>query len=73
LRKGLSSSFLRILSDYTNVPEDKKKILSISKSEEIYKKWKIDEYGIVDLLKDMPSLMVDSSVLVYNLKPLLPR
>ena len=73
LRKGLSSSFLRVLSDHTNVPEHKKLLLDISKSEELYKKWKVDEYGIIDLMKDMPSLMVDSSVLVYNLKPLLPR
>ena len=73
VRKGLSSRFLSILSEYTSDPEDKKLLLSISKSEEAYKKWKVDEYGILDLMKDMPSLMVDSSVLVYNLKPLLPR
>merc|ERR1719411_1618556 len=39
----------------------------------MYKKWKADEYGIIDLMREIPSLMVDSSVLVYHLKPLLPR
>ena len=62
-----------VLSNYTNVPEEKTFLLSLSKSEELYKKWKVDEYGIIDLMKELPSLMVDSSVLVYHLKPLLPR
>ena len=73
LRRGMSSSVIKVLSGYSAVPKDKALLLSISNSEEEYKKWKVDEHGILDLLWEMPSLMIDSSVLVYHLKPLLPR
>ena len=69
----MSSSVIKVLSGYSAVPKDKALLRSISKSEEEYKKWNVDEHGILDLLWEMPSLMIDSSVLVYHLKPLLPR
>ena len=73
IKSGLSSSFLRVISDYTTDTEAKKLLINISKSEEMYKKWKVDEFGFIDLLRDIPSIMIDSSVLVYRLKPLHPR
>ena len=73
LKKGLSSSFLGVLSGYASDPKEKELLLKISKSAEEYKKWNTDEYGIIDILQRMPSLVVDSSVLTFHLKPLLPR
>ena len=73
LRKGLSSSFLGVLSGYASDPAEKALLLKISKSDAEYKKWKADEFGIIDIMKRMPSLKVDSSVLCFHLKPLLPR
>ena len=73
LRKGLSSSFLGALSGYASDPKEKALLLKISKSDEEYKKWKADEFGIIDIMKRMTSLKVDSSVLCFHLKPLLPR
>ena len=73
LRKGLSSSFLGVLSGYASDPAEKALLLKISKSDAEYKKWKADEFGIIDIMKRMPSLKVDSSVLCFHLKPLQPR
>ena len=73
LRKGLSSSFLGVLSGYASDPEEKALLIKISKSDAEYKKWKADEFGVIDIMKRMPSLKVDSSVLCFHLKPLQPR
>ena len=73
LREGISSSFYGVLSGYASNPTEKALLLKISKSEKEYKKWQADDFGIIDIMKRMPSLMVDSSVLCYYLKPLLPR
>ena len=73
LRKGLSSSFLGVLSGYASDPAEKALLLKISKSDAEYKKWKADEFGIIDIMKRMPSLKVDSSVLCFHLKPLQAR
>ena len=73
LRKGLSSSFLGVLSGYASDPAEKALLLKISKSDAEYKKWKADEFGIIDIMKRMASLKVDSSVLCFHLKPLQPR
>ena len=67
LRKGLSSSFIGALSDYASDPEEKKLLLKVSKSDEEYKKWKADEFGIIDIMQRMKSLKVDSAVLCFHL------
>ena len=73
LRQGLASSVFGVLSDYASDPQEKKLLMKISQSEKEYKKWNADEFGIIDILKEMPSLKIDSSVLCFHLKPLLPR
>ena len=73
LRSALLPSSLKVLSDYTNVNSDKQLLCEMSKSKELYRKWKMDKYGIVDILRVVPSLKIDSSVLVYLLNPLQPR
>ena len=73
LRHGLASSVFGVLSDYASDPQEKKLLKKISQSEKEYKKWNADEFGIIDILKEMPSLKIDSSVLCFHLKPLLPR
>ena len=35
--------------------------------------WKIDEFGIIDVIRRCPSLRIDSSTLVYYSKPLRAR
>ena len=73
LGSALLPSSLKALSDYTNVNSDKQLLCEVSKSKELYRKWKMDKYGIIDILRVIPSLKIDSSILVYLLKPLQPR
>ena len=61
------------MAQYATDADEKEKLLKIAKSEPLYKEWKIDDFGFIDMLRRCPSLKVDSSTLVYYLKPLQPR
>ena len=61
-----------MLAQYATEVHDKERLLKFGKFAKS-REWKIDEFGIFDVLGRCPSLKVDSSTLVYYLKPLRAR
>ena len=64
---------LGFLSGYVLNSSERSKLEELATNAETYEVWKKHRPDLVDVLKEFPSLYIDSAHLVYMMKTLQPR
>ena len=73
LRSTPTKSMLEFFSKHASNNTEELQLKRLALNEKAYELWKGDHPGLTDIMRNFPSILVDSSSLVYMMTPLQPR
>ena len=73
MRSNVSKEILHFFGDNASNSNESAQLKRLATNGREYTLWKMEHLGIVDVLREFPSISVDASRFIYRLKSLQPR